>query len=350
MGIAYDNNDLSYTTDNGSNLTRPHGFLGIFGRGAYKVFEQNGNFIVPAGISRLRVRVVGGGGGGSNGPNGGDAKVSGGPSGGGGGEFAIGVFNVAAAQSFAVTVGAGGMSNSNDGSAVGGAAISLAGGASSFGALISAAGGQPGRCQNVGNATLNAGGLGGTGGTGGDFRASGGQGGAGKERYAGGGGGAGSQLGEGGSVSQLGTFNTGGAGVCNNVFAVTTVGGIANYGCGGASAFGSSRVAPGPNAYGQLAGEVAAVGYNLSQAVIRFPFDGFMGGGGSIGGGNGGSGGGGGGGAVGGFGGDGGGGGGGNVPTSVAVSLGGYGGGGGGFCRIGGPFNSGGPGLVIVEY
>lgn len=354
MGIAYDNNELSYTTDNASNLTRPHGFLGIFGRGAYKVFEQSGAFVVPAGVSRLRVRAVGGGGGGAVGGNGGNGKVSGGPSGGGGGEFAIGVFNVTAGQNFAVTVGAGGMSNASDGSGVGGAAIASAGGTSSFGALISAGGGQPGKCQNVGNATLNAGGIGGTGGTGGDFRANGGQGGAGKDIYAGGGGGAGSQLGEGGSVSQLGTFNTGGGGVGGNVYAVTTVGGSANYGCGGGSAFGSSKVSPGPNAYGQLAGEVAAVGYSLPLAVIRFPFDGFMGGGGAGNaggvGGNGGSGGGGGAGNSGGFGGDGGGGGGGNVPVTFAVSLGGIGGGGGAFIRTGGPFNSGGPGIVVVEY
>lgn len=94
----------------------PAGYLGSFGRGQWRTFQSSGTFIVPTGITQIRVRVVGAGGGGRN---------SG--AGGGGGGFAYGVFGVNSGDSFAVVVGMGGS----------GGATPVAGGLSSFGALIS---------------------------------------------------------------------------------------------------------------------------------------------------------------------------------------------------------------------
>lgn len=362
MGISADNNEVIYTTDNASNLVRPNGFMGVFGRGAYRIFEQNGTFVVPAGISKIRVRVVGGGGGGGNCVSG-AGMVTAGPSGGGGGGYAHGVFSVAPGASFPVVVGAGGLSTISGFPGGGNTTTATSGGASSFGALISATGGLGGKIATVDSQQLNNGGLGGTG-TGGDFQATGGQGGAGRGAYGGGGGGSGSQLGDGGSVSQLGNYVTGGGGVVGWVFSLSSA--LSNqqaplsYGVGGASAFGNSKAMPGANAYG-MTSDVAAGGYSFSGAVIRFPFDGFMGAGGLAQGGNGGSGGGGGGnvlshlqtgGGYGGSGGDGGGGG-GTSGFNAFRSLGGIGGGGGGCGQtnsygVGHP--SGGSGIVIVEY
>lgn len=123
------------------------GSLGIFGAGRFQIFFGSGTFKVPAGVSKIRVRVVGAGGGGG-----------------------------ATSQYTSI--------------------IPLAGGATSFGSLISATGGSPG--QNING--VNAGGAGGVG-VGGDFQANGGNGGGGVGAgYAGNGGGAaGSQLGKGGN-------------------------------------------------------------------------------------------------------------------------------------------------------
>ncbi len=95
----------------------------LFGSGQFLQFLNSGTFtfVVPSGVTSIRIRVVGGGGGGTQHP-------SQGGGGGGGGGYAHGVFTVTPGTSYTVTVGAGG--NWSTGNA-------QAGGTSSFGALIS---------------------------------------------------------------------------------------------------------------------------------------------------------------------------------------------------------------------
>ncbi len=222
------------------NLSPPLGFIGVFGTGRFKVFHYSGDFTIPADITQIRVRVVGAGGGSARSPSWGGA----------GGGYAHGVFNVSPTNIFAVTVGASGTYGGGDG------------GASSFGALISATGGGGGGSVST---VAPVPGIG----IGGDFQASGGS-----SMFKGGGGAAGSQLGNGGSA---GAEFCGGAGV----------GGNNAYGTGGASAFGSSIdssggpdaagiVVAGGSTYAETLGDV-----NPMYSMIRFPFDGFTGGGGA---------------------------------------------------------------------
>lgn len=117
------------------------------GFGSMQVFTASGNFVVPNGVTAVRVTVLGGGGGGG--------YHSTMPSGGGGaGARAVGVVRgLTPGQAIAVTVGAGGTvpasyANGNNG------------GASSFGSFMTAGGGVGG---NGGTAVTfaNAGGAGG---------------------------------------------------------------------------------------------------------------------------------------------------------------------------------------------
>ena len=163
----------------GSGLIRIHGSS----RGSY-------SFTVPAGTTSVRVRVWGAGGGGC-------ATQS--VSGGSGGGFSIGEFTVVAGTVYAVTVGAGGASNTS-------------GGTSSFGSLISATGGTG---QN--NTTFRDGGVGAGG-------------------YANhyGGGSGGSYCGGGGSAS---LFGHGGAGISNGTSANSSAFGPPGGGAGGGIGF-----------------------------------------------------------------------------------------------------------------
>ncbi len=103
-----------------------------------QAFAASGSFVVPAAVSRVRVRTIGGGGGG------GGNTSQGGGGGGGGGGYAEGVFAVGPGQVLAVTVGAGGAGGANNsGSAAGN--NGAGGGASGFGGLISASGGVGGQ-------------------------------------------------------------------------------------------------------------------------------------------------------------------------------------------------------------
>lgn len=290
----------------------PAGYMGEFGNGLWRVFQVPGTytFTVPNNVTKIRARVVGGGGGGRQ--NGAGAA---------GGGYAHGEFTVTPGTNYTVTVGAGGVGN---------ATTPTDGGTSSFGALISATGG--------GAAIALGGAVGGVG-TGGDFQAKGGS--VGNNAAYGGGAGAGSQLGDGGSV-----FGYGGAGVVCSTYE--------NY---GSSAFGISSAVDGsgPDILGDsVDGSSVLLLNNSVKAVIRFPFDGFTGGGGrwnSTNNGLGGHGAGGGAGSTSQTGGKGGvgGGGGGNVTTSNAGS-GGIGGGGGSTGGAGGAPGNGGNGLVIVEW
>lgn len=114
--------------------------------GGQQVFTANGNFTVPAGVTKLFVSLVGGGGGGAG-------ALSGAPYfGGGGGSGGVKYRNpisVTPGQVIAVTIGAGGAGGI--GSALGGTYANsngTAGGTTSFGALLSASGGGGGFCQS----------------------------------------------------------------------------------------------------------------------------------------------------------------------------------------------------------
>ncbi len=99
--------------------------------GASILFTSSQTFIIPNGVTSVKVLVIGGGGGGAPGHNGG----------GGAGYLSVGTFSVASGQSVSVTVGQGGtggrdLTNSNTISYL------TAGTASSFGSFISANGGK----------------------------------------------------------------------------------------------------------------------------------------------------------------------------------------------------------------
>jgi hypothetical protein len=97
---------------------------------------SQGDWIAPAGVAAVKLRIWGGGGAGGSG-------FGGAGGGGAGGGYCEGYYPVTAGQSFTVTVGNGG------------AGTGSAGGTSSFGSLASATGGQAG-----GSGTANAGGSG----------------------------------------------------------------------------------------------------------------------------------------------------------------------------------------------
>ncbi|MCC6717372.1 MAG: hypothetical protein IT555_05765 [Acetobacteraceae bacterium] len=157
-----------------------------------QAFTADTSFVVPPGVTRLRVRAIGGGGGG------GGNTASGGGGGGGGGGYAEGVFAVGPGQVIAVGVGAGGAAGSNaSGSAAGNSGGN--GGASSFGTFLSAAGGSGGQGSlaggqgNSGPGGVGSGGsvnMGGAAGNAGFSAGSAGYGGHGGSAAAGGGGGA----------------------------------------------------------------------------------------------------------------------------------------------------------------
>jgi hypothetical protein len=117
------------------------------------IFTASGSFGVPAGVTNLRVRVIGGGGGGA-----GSTSSGLGGGGGGAGGYAEGIVAVQPGQVIPVTVGAGGAGVSGGSAAWGGT--------SSFGSFMSATGG-------AGGTSIGIGGLGGSS-FGGDMNALGG--------------------------------------------------------------------------------------------------------------------------------------------------------------------------------
>ena len=311
--ILSDTSALSGTGSNNGNVLAgivsatkivPAGYMGEFGSGLWRIFTESSPFTVPEGVTSIRVRVVGAGG--YSPPGGG---------GGGGGGYSHGVFSVTPGTTYAVTVAP--------------EAHSGPGGTSSFGALISATGGGVGLA-----AAPYTGGAGGIG-VGGDFQATGGTGGKGYTgTKQGGGGGAGSQLGNGGNGGNAySTSETGaGGGIVGHASSPT-------YGssCGGSPFGNACGYNPGPDISGGIPGDSVFNGaVNSADAVIRFPFDGFTGGGGKFrGGSNGGNGG------I-------GGGGGGGAATGVGGIGGGSAGGGGGQYVTNPSYGAG--GLVIVEW
>lgn len=113
--------------------------------GSFEVFTADGTFTVPAGVTQVLVTVIGGGGAG-----GGVASGAGrAGAGGGSGAVAHGAHTVTPAAAIAVTVGAGGTAETSTGNP---------GGNSTFGSVVTSAGGAGGPGNNGG---VTAGGAGG---------------------------------------------------------------------------------------------------------------------------------------------------------------------------------------------
>jgi hypothetical protein len=87
-----------------------------------QVFTGNGTFTIPAGVTRLKVTVVGGGGGGSNGGGFGQNGTRGG--GGGGGAAIKWLTGLTPGNTLAVVVGAGGAGNAYGGNGGGNSTVS----------------------------------------------------------------------------------------------------------------------------------------------------------------------------------------------------------------------------------
>lgn len=102
----------------------------IFSRGGYQWFVNSASFTVPPGVFFITAECVGGGGGG-----GGTSTTGAAATGGNGGARGIGRYAVTPGQVIPVTVGQGGAA------AAAGAQNGFAGGASSFGSMLTANGG-----------------------------------------------------------------------------------------------------------------------------------------------------------------------------------------------------------------
>lgn len=193
---------LSWATASGSSSSIP----------TMQIFTASGTFTIPAGITKVKVTVVGGGGG-SGGASQGSAMTGGG---GGGGTSIQTLTGLTPGNTVTVTVGAGGSAGANSGTDGGN------GGTSSFGANASATGG----LKSTGSTTNYTGTVGGAGGIGssGDINFAGGAGGTAAGRYS-----SGAQIGGQGGSSFLG-----GGGVAT-ISAAGTAGRVYGGGAGGAS-------------------------------------------------------------------------------------------------------------------
>ena len=108
------------------------------GFSSMQVFSDSGTFVVPVGVTTVKVRAFGGGGGG------GGNTTQGGGGGGGGGGYVEGIVAVNPGQAILIVVGGGGAGGSNaSGSGAGNAGQD--GGASIFGTVSSAGGGHGGQ-------------------------------------------------------------------------------------------------------------------------------------------------------------------------------------------------------------
>lgn len=151
----------------------PYPGQSFFGSGNIQIYAQSGTYIVPPGVTRIRVRVWGAGGSGGVCCDS-SAQIALTAAGGGGGGHGIKVIDTTPGTSYAVTVGAGGAPNRQVGN---GATAGNPGGTSSFGTAVTCTGGGGGGivAPGVGGGSAT-GGAGGTS-TGGDVNYSGGAGG-----------------------------------------------------------------------------------------------------------------------------------------------------------------------------
>ncbi|HPR30889.1 MAG TPA: hypothetical protein PLK12_02285 [Prolixibacteraceae bacterium] len=191
-------------------------------------YTANGTFTPPAGVTSVTGQAWGGGGGGGSG----SAFIgTGRGGGGGGGAFNSGTLSVTPGTSYAITIGQGGTSGNN-------------GGATSFGSLLSA---------NGGNAGVDGVGVLGSG------NGSGGSGGA-AGTWAGGNGATATGSGSGGGGGGAGSSSTGGNG------SVPT-GGSGGTGSGGTG--GNGRTSNGDGGSGSIAGGGGGGGYYGGFAGLR---------------------------------------------------------------------------------
>lgn len=224
-------------------LTNGSGVLSWGSPSSVSTFTSSGTFVVPTGVTRIYVTMVGGGGGGG----GGAENTSGGGTAGGGGGGASGsalqglALTVSGGESITVTIGAAGSGGA------GGAAFGTAG-------TNGAAGGDTSLSGTFGTVTAKGGGGGvgaptGTGGVGGlptgtdDALGDRGRGG-GNGAVGNGGNGAGGLLGGGGTFGPAGTGSNGPGG---NGAAGTHFGGGGGGGGGGAAAAGAGAGGNGGN-------------------------------------------------------------------------------------------------------
>ncbi len=101
----------------------------VYRGNAISVATASDSFIVPSGVMRVKVRVLGAGGG-----SGGSTNAAGSTGGGGAGGYAEGIYTVTPGQVIARTIGAAGVGGTGGGAGT-------AGGTTSFGSLCSATGG-----------------------------------------------------------------------------------------------------------------------------------------------------------------------------------------------------------------
>jgi hypothetical protein len=161
-----------------------------------QTFVSSGSFIIPAGVTNIKVECWGGGGAGGQ-----ASTSSNGKGGGGGGAYASSNLPVTSGNTFTVTVGAGGIAGTTSGS--------TSGGQSSFGILVIALGGTNG--DNATNSgTGGAGGL--ASGSIGTTKSSGGNGGNGRATPTDGGGGGGGSSATASGVGVIGANYAGGNG------------------------------------------------------------------------------------------------------------------------------------------
>ncbi len=198
----------SLTAGTGSTAPAPTGM---------QVFASSGTFIVPDGVTSIKVSVAGGGAGGGGGgaaaSNDGSWLHGGGGGGGGGGGWAYNQLTVVSGTSYYVTVGTGG---------AGGASSGTSGTASVFSTLVGygGAGGVGGTSGN--SSTPQWGGFGGAGGggggtTGGSTGGAGGSGGNGRHADQGGQGGT---AGTTGGTTGAGAAGAGGNGSTGSGFSI----------------------------------------------------------------------------------------------------------------------------------
>lgn len=183
--------------------------------GAQK-FTQSGTFTVPPGVTKVYISAAaGGGGGGGGGGRSGTARSSGGAGGGGAGRSTVKeAVSVTGGQQISVTIGGGGVGGAS-GQISGSGSNGNPGGATSFGTLLSVAGGAGGGGGSVSGSGGSGGAPGGQwggDGTSGDKAGDGGSGGGGPFGTGGGGGRAGGSGGTVTSGSIAFGFGTGGAG------------------------------------------------------------------------------------------------------------------------------------------
>lgn len=228
------------------------GFLGIFGSGEFVSLTTPGPgvFIVPPGVSSLRVRTLGPGG-----PNLVESDTSG--RGGNGGGWALGIIDVAPGDQIPYVVGVGTGSETVVGS-------DTTFGNSNFGPMLFGQAGRPHRDPN-GNLINSQRAQGG--GTHAQMSAQGGI------SYSRGGAAAGSQLGRGGDA-----WGYGGAAVGGSDSQAGELGGASLYGAPRAGYRGASDFFGGNN----IVGSAGQIRRQLRELNPRFPGDWFPGGGGDI--------------------------------------------------------------------